>query len=74
MSSYIKFYKRAGSDLKLILLVFGPKLGLIISKLGSVKPIIVGTMITAIGYFGLTLRLMKRSNLLMKNIEKRPME
>jgi MFS family permease len=37
----------------LVLLVFGPTSGLIVSKLGSVKPIIMGTAITAAGFFGL---------------------
>ena len=37
----------------IILLIFGPTSGFIISKLGSLKPIIVGTIITAIGFFGL---------------------
>jgi MFS family permease len=36
-----------------VLLVFGPTSGLIVSKLGSVKPIIMGTAITAAGFFGL---------------------
>jgi MFS family permease len=38
---------------QLILLVFGPTAGLIISRLGSLKPIIAGTIITAVGFFGL---------------------
>ncbi|MGA8085599.1 MAG: MFS transporter [Candidatus Nitrosopolaris sp.] len=38
----------------LVLLVFGPASGLIISKLGSMKPIIIGTVVLAIGLFGLT--------------------
>jgi MFS family permease len=37
----------------IVLLVFGPTSGLIVSKLGSVKPIIMGTAITAAGIFGL---------------------
>jgi MFS family permease len=37
----------------IVLLVFGPTSGLIVSKLGSVKPIIMGTAITAAGFFGL---------------------
>jgi MFS family permease len=37
----------------LVLLVFGPTSGFIISKLGSVKPIIAGTVITASGFLGL---------------------
>ncbi len=37
----------------LVLLVFGPTSGFIISKLGSVKPIIAGTIITASGFLGL---------------------
>jgi MFS family permease len=37
----------------IVLLVFGPTSGLIVSKLGSVKPIIMGTAITATGFFGL---------------------
>jgi MFS family permease len=37
----------------IILLIFGPTSGFIISKLGSLKPIIAGTIITAIGFFGL---------------------
>jgi MFS family permease len=37
----------------IVLLIFGPTSGLIVSKLGSVKPIIMGTAITAAGFFGL---------------------
>jgi MFS family permease len=37
----------------LILLVFGPTSGYIISKLGSLKPIIFGTFITTAGFIGL---------------------
>jgi MFS family permease len=37
----------------LILLVFGPTSGFIISKLGSLKPIIFGTFITTAGFIGL---------------------
>jgi MFS family permease len=37
----------------LILLVFGPTSGFIISKLGSLKPIIFGTFITTAGFTGL---------------------
>jgi MFS family permease len=37
----------------LILLVFGPTSGFIISKLGSLKPIICGTFITTAGFTGL---------------------
>ena len=37
----------------IVLLVFGPTSGFIISKLGSLKPIIAGTIITAIGFIGL---------------------
>jgi MFS family permease len=37
----------------LILLVFGPTSGFIISKLGSMKPVIVGASITSAGFFGL---------------------
>lgn len=36
-------------------LVFGPASGLIISKLGSMKPIIVGTVVSTIGFFGLVI-------------------
>ena len=36
----------------LVFLVFGPASGLIISKLGSMKPIIVGTVVSTIGFFG----------------------
>ena len=36
----------------LVFLVFGPTSGYIISKLGSLKPIILGTIITAAGFFG----------------------
>jgi len=39
----------------LILLVFGPTSGFIISKLGSLKPIILGTFITAGGFISLFL-------------------
>jgi MFS family permease len=37
----------------IVLLVFGPTSGLIVSKLGSVKPLIVGTAISAAAFFGL---------------------
>ncbi|MFL6479934.1 MAG: MFS transporter [Nitrososphaera sp.] len=37
----------------IVLLVFGPTSGLIVSKLGSIKPLILGTAITAVGFFGL---------------------
>jgi MFS family permease len=37
----------------IILLIFGPTSGFIISKLGSLKPIIAGTIITAIVFFSL---------------------
>jgi MFS family permease len=37
----------------IILLIFGPTSGFIISKLGSIKPIIIGTIITTIGFFTL---------------------
>ena len=37
----------------LILLVFGPTSGFIISKLGSMKPVIAGASITSAGFFGL---------------------
>lgn len=37
----------------LVLLIFGPTSGYIISKLGSLKPIILGTIITAVGFSGL---------------------
>jgi MFS family permease len=37
----------------LVLLVFGPTSGFIISKLGSLKPIIMGTIISGIGFIGL---------------------
>jgi MFS family permease len=37
----------------IVLLVFGPTSGFIISKLGSLKPIIAGTIITAIGFISL---------------------
>jgi len=36
-----------------ILLVFGPTSGFIISKLGSMKPVIAGASITSAGFFGL---------------------
>jgi MFS family permease len=35
----------------LIVLVFGPTSGYIISKLGSLKPIVVGVVITTVGFF-----------------------
>jgi MFS family permease len=38
----------------LVLLIFGPTSGYIISKLGSLKPIIFGSIITALGFFGLS--------------------
>lgn len=34
----------------LVLLIFGPTSGFIISKLGSIKPIIIGTILTAAGF------------------------
>jgi MFS family permease len=37
----------------LVLLVFGPTSGFIISKLGSLKPIIMGTIISGVGFIGL---------------------
>jgi MFS family permease len=37
----------------LVLLVFGASSGFIISKLGSLKPIIAGSVVTAISFFGL---------------------
>jgi len=37
----------------LVLLVFGPTSGFIISRLGSMKPVIVGTVITSGGFFSL---------------------
>ena len=37
----------------LVLLVFGATSGFIISKLGSIKPIIAGSVVTAISFFGL---------------------
>ena len=39
----------------LVLLVFGPSSGFIISKLGSLKPIIIGTIISAVGFVGILL-------------------
>jgi len=39
----------------LVFLVFGPASGLIISKLGSMKPIIIGTVVGAFGFFGLVM-------------------
>jgi hypothetical protein len=35
--------------------VFGPSSGFIISKLGSLKPIIIGTIISAVGFIGILL-------------------
>src|SRR6187200_1076737 len=37
----------------IILLIFGPTSGFIVSKLGSLKPIIFGTIITTAGFIGL---------------------
>jgi hypothetical protein len=37
----------------LVLLVFGPTSGFIISKLGSLRPITIGTIISAAGFIGL---------------------
>jgi MFS family permease len=37
----------------IVLLIFGPTSGLIVSKLGSTKPIILGTIISAIGFVSL---------------------
>jgi MFS family permease len=39
----------------IILLIFGPTSGFIISKLGSLKPLIAGTIITTFGFFSLLL-------------------
>ena len=39
----------------LVLLVFGPSSGFIISKLGSLRPIIIGTIISAAGFIGILL-------------------
>jgi hypothetical protein len=39
----------------IILLVFGPTSGFMISKVGSAKSIIIGTIISAAGFFGLFL-------------------
>ncbi len=39
----------------LVLLIFGPASGFIISKLGSLKPIIFGTFVTTAGFIGLLL-------------------
>jgi MFS family permease len=39
----------------IILLIFGPTSGFIISKLGSLKPLIAGTIITTLGFFSLLL-------------------
>jgi len=38
----------------IVLLIFGPTSGLIVSKLGSIKPLILGTAITAAGFLGLS--------------------
>jgi MFS family permease len=37
----------------IVLLVFGPTSGLIVHRLGSVRPVIIGTSITMIGFLGL---------------------
>jgi MFS family permease len=37
----------------LVLLVFGPTSGFIVSKLGSIRPIIIGTIISSAGFLGL---------------------
>jgi MFS family permease len=37
----------------IILLIFGPTSGFIISKMGSKPPMIAGTIITAIGFFAI---------------------
>jgi MFS family permease len=39
----------------IVLLIFGPTSGFIISKLGSIKPIIAGSVITSAGFFALWL-------------------
>jgi MFS family permease len=39
----------------IVLLIFGPTSGFIVSKLGSLKPIIFGTIITTAGFIGLLL-------------------
>jgi len=36
----------------LIFLIVGPASGIIISKLGTMKPLIIGTIVSAIGFFG----------------------
>lgn len=37
----------------IVLLIFGPTSGFIVSKLGSIKPIILGSIISTIGFIGL---------------------
>jgi MFS family permease len=39
----------------IVLLIFGPTSGFIISRLGSIKPIIAGSVITSAGFFALWL-------------------
>ena len=39
----------------LVFLVFGPASGLLVSKLGSVKPIILGTVVGGIGFFSIVI-------------------
>jgi MFS family permease len=44
---------RAQLPFAIVLLIFGPTSGFIISKLGSLRPIILGTFITTAGFMGL---------------------
>jgi MFS family permease len=44
---------RAQLPFAIVLLIFGPTSGFIISKLGSLRPIILGTFITTAGFIGL---------------------
>ena len=39
----------------IVLLIFGPTSGYIVSKLGSLRPVILGTAITSVGFLGLFL-------------------
>ena len=44
---------RAQLPFAIVLLIFGPTSGFIVSKLGSLRPIILGTFITTAGFMGL---------------------
>ncbi len=39
----------------LIFLIFGPISGILVAKLGSMKPLLLGTIVTGIGFFGIVI-------------------